>query len=633
MEHSDMSRLSDLPRLMAEVNKRPTWRDTDPLVIFWAPSQDDPATKEEVSEFLVSLDAASRTWPDAVWPARNVTLVVVNRYTETMPMEKVIKETSRHLMFRLVMGNRLSTLAAKSKRIDGCFREGAAIADEVGRTAAWALTLSCCMPTETLSKRAKEDPEIMEVGDAILDIDNTSLEESNVLWWHKVQPQPERKPEPKRSTTGAGRPGGPAEVMAEARAMQSEDTTLTDASRWVESTNFGDLDCQGKKGKTCGGRQSCPHHAWKWGQTQHSGGKDWRQSAWHLLKIMTENFPSKKIPVNTPLDLVRWVIHFVKPKYLDKTLANLGGIACLPQEAVEHARKGNLAQYTVRARHWWKRARYLRQYELSWDPSNEVYANWLYVAVGDGFAEMKKSLENSEQREMWADMVEAALGVCQVAERVPGVQAFFQTDLQLIRTRMENEVSELYHNETLCDQISEITKWGTTARTAPKFDYAFEAKRDYKQIVLAPGVWSDNEVETDVAPFKAKAPKKNEKREGRPAAAATESDVPPLQRAMSTVCLCGSQSAIILCNCEEAKSYRTLFNWICPSTGAPPPKKRRQNEEFLTIAASAWKMIDFLNSKLEDLHGQSGMEIDTSSGSGSESGQDGGEPGTSGEER
>ena len=161
--------------------------------------------------------------------------------------------------------------------------------------------------------------------------------------------------------------------------------------------------------------------------------------AWHLLHIMKEHFLSKKIEINNPLDLIRWVIKYVKPRNIDKTLANLGGISCLPKDAVSAARRGSLAQYTVRSRFMWRQTKCLKQYEISWDPGNEVYANWLFVISGESFPELKRSLENSEQREVMADMAEAALGVCQAAERVPAVQAFsrliFRTSGVVSKTR------------------------------------------------------------------------------------------------------------------------------------------------------------------------------------------------------
>ena len=94
-------------------------------------------------------------------------------------------------------------------------------------------------------------------------------------------------------------------------------------------------------------------------------------------------------------------------------------------------------------------------------------------------------------------MVEAALGVCQLADRIPDVQTFFVADLHLIHTRIENEVGTLYHCDPVCNAVSAITNWGTSDRVAPKFDFSFEAQRDFRRIVPAPAVWSDSEVEVD----------------------------------------------------------------------------------------------------------------------------------------
>ena len=66
-----------------------------------------------------------------------------------------------------------------------------------------------------------------------------------------------------------------------------------------------------------------------------------------------------------------------------------------------------------------------------------------------------------------------------MAERVPEVQAFFVGDLQLIRTRIETELSALYQNEPVFDEVSEATQRGTSPMDAPKFDFSSEAKRDF----------------------------------------------------------------------------------------------------------------------------------------------------------
>ena len=93
---------------------------------------------------------------------------------------------------------------------------------------------------------------------------------------------------------------------------------------------------------------------------------------------------------------------------------------------------------------------------------------------------MSESLEKSTLREVWADQVEAALGVCQLGERVPDVQSYFEHDLQVIRTRIENEVTALHNNEPLCDRVSDITTWSRSQRVVNKFEFWFEAKAHHK---------------------------------------------------------------------------------------------------------------------------------------------------------
>ena len=230
----------------------------------------------------------------------------------------------------------------------------------------------------------------------------------------------------------------------------------------------------------------------------YPGGTEYRKVAHHLLQILKVPFPDGRITIKTPYDLVKFVIVHFKPKYIDKCLANIGSIAVPPHRAVELARRGELASYCVRGKGQWYNGTLLTQYEVSFDPSNEVYANWLYVSAGTEVPEIRKLLQDSTLRETWADMVEAALGICQIAERVPALDSLFLSDMQLIRTRLENEVLAFYHSPVICDRISDLSLFSRNSRIPPPYDHPFATTRDFRKIPLSGfSVWSDTEVDTN----------------------------------------------------------------------------------------------------------------------------------------
>ncbi len=89
-----------------------------------------------------------------------------------------------------------------------------------------------------------------------------------------------------------------------------------------------------------------------------------------------------------------------------------------------------------------RRVQGVRQYKISYDRGNFDYSQWMCVmaTLSSRFDGLTDFLGN--KGETWADQVEAAFGLCIVAERVPALRSFCPTDLQLTRETLENSILE-----------------------------------------------------------------------------------------------------------------------------------------------------------------------------------------------
>lgn len=71
------------------------------------------------------------------------------------------------------------------------------------------------------------------------------------------------------------------------------------------------------------------------------------------------------------------------------------------------------------------------------DASNLYYAAWMALLFGSEGEAMQKEL-NSSLAEVWADMVEASLGLAALIERIPSVGAHIIGPVAEMRTSMES---------------------------------------------------------------------------------------------------------------------------------------------------------------------------------------------------
>ena len=73
------------------------------------------------------------------------------------------------------------------------------------------------------------------------------------------------------------------------------------------------------------------------------------------------------------------------------------------------------------------------------DPGNFVYSSWLN---GRATPEQRDQLSEllGRKMEVWADQVEATLGLCYLGERIASLREAFEGDLDYFRTRLEMEL-------------------------------------------------------------------------------------------------------------------------------------------------------------------------------------------------
>ena len=112
----------------------------------------------------------------------------------------------------------------------------------------------------------------------------------------------------------------------------------------------------------------------------------------------------------------------------DKLVSHFGCLLHPAREAEGQARAGRLCDYVVFNR--WKNGERGRTFEcaLTSDPGNVFYWSWLQSRVTEMHLQdlAREAVGDSSRREVWADKVEAALGTCLIAERVPELLTFVQ---------------------------------------------------------------------------------------------------------------------------------------------------------------------------------------------------------------
>ena len=117
----------------------------------------------------------------------------------------------------------------------------------------------------------------------------------------------------------------------------------------------------------------------------------------------------------------------------DKYVSHFGCILHPAKEAADAARHGRLCDYVVLKR--WKRGERGKtfEYALTSDPGNYFYWNWLANQAQEKIIQesARAAVGDSSKMENWADKVEAALGTCLIAERIPEMAKSSRTSCQM----------------------------------------------------------------------------------------------------------------------------------------------------------------------------------------------------------
>ena len=176
--------------------------------------------------------------------------------------------------------------------------------------------------------------------------------------------------------------------------------------------------------------------------------------------------------------------------------------------------------------------------------------------------------------EVWADMVEAAIGFLAIIEGVPGLGAYFTGPFDEIRSNMEASIDDLIRDrqrlsETICEHLGLVD----AKRPGVPFTFTARSLRTHGEWKTSDdAVWSDDiddEDETTAVPV-------------------SKSVTPDEDSTTSaSLCICGSALTIATCTCPLA----TMVD-LMTSTHQPHKRRRLPNlTEWTTLASHAYATL------------------------------------------
>ena len=161
-----------------------------------------------------------------------------------------------------------------------------------------------------------------------------------------------------------------------------------------------------------------------------------------MLRTLHES-ASPLLKVACPYDVVRLILKVFSPKQMDNVLSHLGAATVPPHKVVGIADRGQTKQYFALGRKVHHKGCFITHYSFAYDAYNMTYAAWMAAACGTELVAANEEIHSSNSREAWADPVEAALGLCHLAERLPVLQRWFTGDMQSLCAQLESELYSL----------------------------------------------------------------------------------------------------------------------------------------------------------------------------------------------
>jgi hypothetical protein len=191
-------------------------------------------------------------------------------------------------------------------------------------------------------------------------------------------------------------------------------------------------------------------------------------------------------------DLVQAVIlvaRRLRPGFLDKVASKFGAVALDPGLIPGLCEAGAIKSYFITRRVRLRGAS--PEYCFNDDVSNVTYAMWLNArATPEQRATLREVI--GSKVEVWADQVEATLGLCYLCERVTTIRDCFEGDVEMFRTRLEMD---------LRSAILPVPGLVSTKRSShQKGVLSDEAKARYDEMTTDPNYeYSDEEPLVDFA--------------------------------------------------------------------------------------------------------------------------------------